>query len=105
MTPSDSDPADRTDELCHRLAIASLLLTDDIATVAPTARASFASHLPRMDPPEDDILRRLLFDQQPTHQIAASLHLSHADVLGWAALGLVRLLADMPLPAMQALLA
>jgi hypothetical protein len=98
------DPIDSTDQLYHRLAIASVLLAGDIAAIAPAARASFATHLPQMESPEDDVLRMLLFDGEPVQHIAESLGLSETDVLGWAALGLVRLLADMPLHAMQALI-
>jgi hypothetical protein len=105
VTQSNSHPVDPTDELCERLAIASLLLTGDIAAIAPAVCASFASHLPQMEPPEDDILRMLLFERQPIQQIAASLQLSKTDALGCAALGVVRLLADMPLLDMRILVA
>jgi hypothetical protein len=103
MKPPTSHTLDRSDELCERLAIASRLLTGDIAALAGATRAPFALHLPRMQPPEEEILRMLLFEARSVQQIAASLDLSETDVFGWAALGLVRLLSDMPIHAMLAL--
>jgi hypothetical protein len=100
MTPFSSPPVDSTEELAKRLAIASALLAADLATIAPAARAAFASHLPQMEPPEDDILRRHLFEQEPIQRIAASLQLPETDVLGWATLAMIRLLPDMPLEAL-----
>jgi hypothetical protein len=102
-SPHLTDSTDQFDELCERLALASTLLAGDIAAIAPALRASFAAHLPRMEPPEDDVLRMLLFEQHTTEHVAALLQLPETDVLGWAAFGVVRLLADMPVRDMQAL--
>jgi hypothetical protein len=105
-TPSNPhlmDSTDQFDELCERLAIASTLLAHDIAAIAPALRAPFTAHLPQMEAPEDDVLRMLVFEQHTIGHVAASLQLPETDVLGWAALGVVRLLADMPLRDMQAL--
>jgi hypothetical protein len=103
QTPSNPHlihSTDEFDELCHRLAIASDLLAGDLAALARAARAPFAAHLPKMEPPEDDILRRHLFQQEPIPRIAASLQLPETDVLGWAALALMRLIPDMPVDAL-----
>jgi hypothetical protein len=83
-------------QLAERLAIASDLLAGDLRALAQAARAPFAAHLPKMEPPEDEILRRYLFQREPIPRIAASLQLPQTDILGWAALALMRLIPDIP---------
>jgi hypothetical protein len=68
------------------------LLTDDFADLGPTALTSLVQLLPELGVPERLVLAMFLLQGQSTDYVAASTQLSDTEVLGWAALGLLRIL-------------
>lgn len=68
------------------------LLTDGFAALGPTALTNLIEFLPELGAPERMVLSMLLLQGKPTDYVAASTQLPMNEVLGWAALGLLRLL-------------
>jgi DNA-binding phage protein len=79
------------------------LVTDGLAALGPAALTSFIELLPELGVPERIVLPMLLLQGKTTDYVAASTKLPASEVLGWAALGLLRVLprirAAQPSPA------
>jgi hypothetical protein len=67
-------------------------LSSELATLGPIAFARLVELVPDLGIPERLILPMLLFQGLSTDRVAWSTKLSEAEVLGWASLGLLRLL-------------
>jgi AraC-like DNA-binding protein len=68
------------------------LLAEGLGALGPTALTSLIELLPELGVPERIVLPMLLLQGKATDYVAASTQLSANEVLGWAALGLLRLL-------------
>lgn len=68
------------------------LLTDGFAALGPSALTSLIELLPELGVPERIVLPMLLLQGKTTDYVAASTQLTTNEVLGWAALGLLRVL-------------
>ncbi len=68
------------------------LLTDGLGALGPAALTSLIEFLPELGVPERIVLPMLLLQGKTTDYVAASTQLPMDEVLGWAALGLLRLL-------------
>jgi len=68
------------------------LVADDFAALGQPALTSLVELLPELGVPERIVLAMLLLQGQTTDYVAASTQLPGNEVLGWAALGLLRLL-------------
>jgi hypothetical protein len=68
------------------------LVADDFAALGQSALTSLVELLPELGVPERIVLAMLLLQGQTTDYVAASTRLSGREVLGWAVLGLLRVL-------------
>jgi hypothetical protein len=68
------------------------VVTDGFAALGPTALTSLIELLPELGVPERIVLPMLLLQGKTTDYVAASTQLPASEVLGWAALGLLRVL-------------
>ncbi len=68
------------------------LVADDFAALGQPALTSLVELLPELGVPERIVLAMLFLQGQTTDYVAASTQLPGNEVLGWAALGLLRLL-------------
>jgi hypothetical protein len=78
-------------------------LADEFAGLGPTAITRLVAILTEPEPnefqpPEREILKMLLLHDMPLKRVAWSNGLSETEVLGWAALGLLRVLPRMRTP-------
>ena len=68
------------------------LVADDFAALGQSALTSLVEFLPELDVPERIVIAMLLLQGKTTDYVAASTQLPGNEVLGWAALGLLRVL-------------
>jgi hypothetical protein len=68
------------------------LVADGVAALGPTALTSLIELLPELGIPERIVLPMLLLQGKTTDYVAVSTQLPMDEVLGWAALGLLRVL-------------
>jgi transcriptional regulator with XRE-family HTH domain len=68
------------------------LVTDGFAALGPAALTSLIELLPELGVPERIVLPMLLLQGKTTDYVVASTQLPASEVLGWAALGLLRVL-------------
>jgi hypothetical protein len=68
------------------------LVTEDFTALGPAAVTSLIELLPELDVPERIVLTMLLLQSQTMEYVAASTQLSGNEVVGWATLGLLRVL-------------
>lgn len=67
-------------------------VADGFAALGPSALMSLIERLPELGVPERIVLPMLLLQGKTTDYVAASTKLPASEVLGWAALGLLRVL-------------
>jgi hypothetical protein len=68
------------------------LVTGDFAALGQSALTSLVELLPELGVPERIVLAMLLLQGQTTDYVTASTQLPENEVLGWAVLGLLRVL-------------
>jgi hypothetical protein len=87
------------DEVFESLMQIYPLARDEFAALGPTAVTTLVELLPEVETPESIILKMLLLHDMSTERVAWSTQLPQTQVLGWAGLGLLRLLPRMRMPA------
>jgi hypothetical protein len=68
------------------------LVSDDFQALGPSAITDLVKLLPDLDAPQSVVLAMLFLQGQTTDHVAASTRLPATEVLGWAALGLLRVM-------------
>jgi hypothetical protein len=86
------------DEVFESLMQIYPLARDEFASLGPTAVTALVELLPELGTPESIILKMLLLNDMSTERVAWSTKLPQTQVLGWAALGLLRVLPRMRAP-------
>jgi hypothetical protein len=81
-----------TDEVFECLMRLYPLLSREFASFGPAGLTQLVELLPALGVPERIILAMLLLQGLPTDRVAWSTKYSETEVLGWAALGLLRIL-------------
>jgi hypothetical protein len=84
-----------TDEVFRMLTALYEMLAREVDSLGPVAVTTLVELLPGLGPPEDPVLKMLLLHRLPTARVAWSTQLAESEVLGWGALGLLRLLPRM----------
>lgn len=84
-----------SDEVLEQLMQIYPLLAEEVRSLGPPALTTLSSLLGELQTPEDTVLRMLLLQGVPKQRVAWSTQRSERDVLGLAALGLLRLLPQM----------
>jgi hypothetical protein len=84
-----------TDEVFRLLMALYDMLAREVDSLGPVALTTLIELLPHLGPPEDPVLKMLLLHRLPTARVAWSTQLPETEVLGWGALGLLRLLPRM----------
>ncbi len=80
------------DELFAMLMQLYLPLVAEATSLGPMGLTMLGDLIPALGTPEKIVLNMLLFQSLPVEDVARSTQLSETRVLGWAALGLLRLL-------------
>lgn len=80
------------EEVFDALAALYPLVADDFAARGQSALTSLVEFLPELGVPERIVLAMLLLQGKTTDYVAASTQLPGTEVLGWAVLGLLRVL-------------
>lgn len=84
-----------TDEVLEQLMQIYPLLAEEVRSLGPPALTTLSSLLGELQNPEDTVLRMLILQGVPKQRVARSTQRSERDVLGLAALGLLRVLPQM----------
>ncbi len=71
------------------------LLSVEAVALGPLALALLGDLIPGLDNPEKIVLNMLLFQRLSVEDVASSTQLSETRVLGWASLGLLRVLPEL----------
>ncbi len=80
------------DDIFNWLAQTYPLVRSEFESFGPSATTILIEKLPELGVPERIVLPMLVLQQAPTERVARSTKLPEVQVLGWAALGLLRLL-------------
>jgi hypothetical protein len=83
------------DEVFDKLTQIYPLLSAETNMLGPLMMALLGDLIPRLGTPEKIVLNMLLFQGLPVNEVARSTQLPEVHVLGWAALGLMRVLPDL----------
>jgi hypothetical protein len=87
-----------TDEVLEQLMQIYPLLAEEVGSLGPSALTTLSSLLPDLQNPEDTVLRMLMLQGVSKQRVAWSTQRSERDVLGLAALGLLRVIPQMRAP-------
>jgi hypothetical protein len=83
------------DEVFDKLTQIYPLLSAEASALGPMMLALLGDLIPRLGTPEKVVLNMLIFQGLPVKEVARSTQLPEVHVLGWAALGLLRVLPDL----------
>jgi hypothetical protein len=101
-SPLPAELADRSgispEEVFEQLMLVYRPLCDEFASLGPTAVTTLIEVMPELVNTESIALKMLLLNDMATTRVAWSMQLSETEVLGWASLGLLRVLPRMRAP-------
>jgi hypothetical protein len=80
------------EELLDELEAINPVVAQEFDSLGPPALRAFSTLVPQLDEPEGEILRMLLLHGMSPRMVARAVERSPAEVSGWAALGLLRVL-------------
>jgi hypothetical protein len=83
------------DEIFDKLMQLYRPLAAEAHALGPLGMAVLGDLIPQLGTPEKIVLNMLLFQNLPVEQVARSTQLSEVQVLGWAALALLRILPEL----------
>jgi hypothetical protein len=81
-----------TEQVFDALSALYPLVVDDFHALGPSATTDLVTLLPELGVPESIVLAMFLLQSQTTEYVVASTQLPTTEVLGWAALGLLRVI-------------
>jgi hypothetical protein len=81
-----------TEEVFEQLMLIYRPLCDEFASLGPSAVTTLIDVMPELVNTESIALKMLLLNDMATARVAWSMQLSETEVLGWASLGLLRVL-------------
>lgn len=83
------------EELLDELEAIHPVIAQEFDSLGAPALRAFSRLVPQLDEPEGEILRMLLLHGMSPRMVARAVERSPAEVSGWAALGLLRVLPDL----------